>query len=99
MTAERFWKAIAAPKEINGSCLAVVLSEDAAIGTLGGSEFIPGDGCFGDYLLPTELIGIPLRQGGSFMGVLHNRQLERARFGVGEKFAGRTNWKKDRREM
>src|SRR5437763_16165823 len=98
MTAERFWKAIAAPKEINGSCLAVVLREDAAIGALGGSEFIPGDGCFSDYLLPTELIGIPLRQSASFMGVLHNRKLDGNGLAVGETSLGTKNWNNDRRK-
>src|SRR5256885_5299135 len=81
MTAERFWKAIAAPKEINGSCLAVVLREDAAIGALGGSEVIPGDGRFSDYLLPTELVGIPPRQSGPVMGGLPKPQPQRK--GVG----------------
>src|SRR5271155_4349592 len=73
---ERARQTVLAPKEVDGTGLAIVLREDGAVGPVGRWNAVPGFGCFGDDLLPSELIGIPLRQRGASVGVFHHWQLK-----------------------
>src|SRR5260370_391005 len=88
---ERGRQSLAAAKEIDGAGLAVVLGEDAAVPALGGGDAIPGDSSFVGDFFPAELVRVPLGEGGTGVGVFHDRELERKIFRVGQKAVRRKN--------
>ena len=86
VAAEGRRQSVAAPEEVDGAGLAVVLGEDAAgfICSLVRGKAIPRYGSFGNDFFPSELIGVPLGQGGTGVAVFHDRKLEGKIFHVGE---------------
>src|ERR1700674_2339232 len=103
MSAEGTRQAVAAAEKVDGAGLAVVLSEDPAgfvfVLALLGCQAVPRNGSFGDDLLPAKLIGVPLRQRGAGMAVLHDGKLEGKSLRVGEEAVGRKNRHSDGGEM
>src|SRR5208337_3602588 len=86
MAAERARQAVAPPEKVDGASLAVVLGEDAAgfILPVFSGKAVPGYCGFRDNFFPAELIGVPLRERGAGMVVLHHGQLEGKGFGIGK---------------
>src|ERR1700674_4572990 len=95
MSAEGTRQAVAAAEKVDGAGLAVVLSEDPAgfvfVLALLGCQAVPRNGGFGDDLFPAKLIGVPLRQRGAGVAVLHDGKLEGKSFRVGEEGVRRKN--------
>ena len=63
MSAQGRRQAIAAAQEIDGAGLTVILGKDAAIPALPRTQTVPGLRGFRHDLFPSELVGVPLRQG------------------------------------
>ena len=91
VAAESGRQAVGAAEEVDGAGLAVVLGKGAAVFPVFRGDAIPGFGGFGDDLLPSELIGIPLRECGSGVVVLHHGQLHGQSLRVGDEMVGRKN--------
>src|SRR5580704_3004194 len=91
MAAEGWGQAVGAAEEVDGTGLAVVLGEDAAVPTVVDGKVVPRYGGFGDDLLPSELVCVPLRQRGSGVIVFHYGQLHGEMLRVGEEAVGRKN--------
>src|ERR1700756_2934418 len=62
VAADRVRQTVLTAKEVDSSCLAIVLGKDAAIMALVRAKLVPRHGGFVDHLLPAELVGVPLRQ-------------------------------------
>src|SRR5258706_4549942 len=99
MATESWGQAVPASEEVDGAGLTVILGEDATVSALLRWDAIPGSHGLGNNLLPSELIGIPLRQSGTGVAVLHYRQLEGKSFGVGEEGFRRQHRNHDGKQM
>ena len=63
VAADRRGQSLALVEEIDGSGFRIELAEDAAVLALGSRDAASGERSFVGDLLPSELIGVPLRQG------------------------------------
>src|ERR1700751_6054724 len=84
MTAERGRESVGRAVPVDSAGGAVVLRKDAAVGTLGRRNSIPGYDDFAHNLVPSELIGEMLRQCGRHVAVFAARNLEGKLLLVGE---------------
>src|SRR5262249_46295737 len=78
-------------KEIDGSGLTIVLGKNAAIAPLVWAKLVPRHRCFIDHLLPSKLVGVPLRQNCAGVRVLRDGQLEWQLLHVQDEAIGRKN--------
>src|SRR5882724_8618016 len=98
VTAEGVRQSIAGAKEIDGSCLTVVLRENTAARPLFGRETAIGLVHCGDHLFPAELIGEVLREYRAHVAMLTARDFERQVRHIGNELLNGKNWHNDGRK-